>query len=176
MSLNSRAIAALGAVVVVGAATVGTSVAIAAGQTVPISHQATLTVGNSSVAAEPLCWNNGSAITEDLQQECQDKATEALKNGTLPTMDVVASDQVGVGVSPNVAKSGWWAFTNGGASSSGGRTSLSAYAKGPTWSGAQQANKVLNASGKTLVTVVEGDKNSDNPTAVWYFQLNTQDS
>ncbi|MEU8922866.1 hypothetical protein AB0D10_18300 [Kitasatospora sp. NPDC048545] len=176
MSLNSRAIAALGAVVVVGAATVGTSVAVASGQTAHISHQATLTVGNSSILAEPLCWNGGSAITEDLQQECQDKATEALKNGTLPTSDVVASDQVGVGVSPNVAKSGWWAFTNGGASSSGGRTSLASYAKGSTWSGAQQANRVLNASGKTLVTVVEGDKNSDNPIAVWYFQLNTQDS
>ncbi|GAB7181479.1 hypothetical protein ATKI12_1310 [Kitasatospora sp. Ki12] len=176
MSLNSRAIAALGAVVVVGAATVGTSVAIAADQTEHISHQATLTVGNSSFVAQPLCWNNGSPLTEDLQQKCQEDAQDALKNGTLPSSDVVASDRVGVGVSPNVADSGWWAFTNGGSSSSGGRTSLAVYAKGPTWSGAQQANKVLNASGKTLVTVVEGDKNSDNPIAVWYFQLNTQDS
>ncbi|WP_051709719.1 hypothetical protein [Streptomyces sp. NRRL S-350] len=176
MSLNARAIAAIGAVVVVGAATVGTSVAIASDQTAHISHQATLTVGNSSTVAEPLCWNNGSPITEDLQQACQDKATQALKDGSLPTSDVVSSDSVGVGVSPNVAKSGWWAFTNGGSSSSGGRTSLASYAKGPTWSGAQQANKVLNASGTTLVTVVEGDKNSDNPIAVWYFQLKTQDS
>ncbi|MFI8457623.1 hypothetical protein [Kitasatospora sp. NPDC085464] len=176
MSLNSRAIAALGAVVVVGAATVGTSVAIAAGQTEHNSHRATLTVGNSSTVADPLCWNNGSPITEDLQDKCQEDATTALKNGTLPTMDVVASDQVGVGVSPNVASSGWWAFSNGGSTASGGRTSLSAYAKGPTWSGSQQANKILNASGKTLITVVEGDKNSDNPIAVWYFQLNTQDS
>ncbi|MEU9041943.1 MULTISPECIES: hypothetical protein [unclassified Kitasatospora] len=176
MSLNSRAIAALGAVVVVGAATVGTSVAVASNQTEHISHRATLTVGNSSIVADPLCWNGGSAITEDLQQDCQDKATKALKDGTLPTSDVVASDRVGVGVSPNVAKSGWWAFSNGGSSSSGGRTSLSAYAKGQTWTGAQPANKVLNASGKTLVTVVEGDQNSDNPIAVWYFQLKTQDS
>ncbi|MFE6050867.1 hypothetical protein ACFQ6N_08940 [Kitasatospora sp. NPDC056446] len=176
MSLNTRAIAAIGAVVVVGAATVGTSVAIAAGQTEHISHRATITVGNSSIVADPLCWNNGSPITEDLQQKCQDDATEALKNGTLPTSDVVASDRVGIGVSPNVADSGWWAFTNGGSSSQGGRTSLASYAKGQTWSGAQQANKVLNASGKTLVTVVEGDKNSDNPIAVWYFQLNTQDN
>ncbi|WP_030057102.1 MULTISPECIES: hypothetical protein [Streptomyces] len=176
MSLNSRAIAALGAVVVVGAATVGTSVAIAADQTEHISHQATLKVGNSSIVAQPLCWNNGSPITEDLQQDCQDKATKALADGSLPSSDVVSSDAVGVGVSPNVADSGWWAFTNGGSSSSGGRFSLASYAKGSTWSGAQQANKVLNASGKTLVTVVEGDKNSDNPIAVWYFQLNTQDS
>ncbi|MFJ8628267.1 hypothetical protein ACIRD3_36265 [Kitasatospora sp. NPDC093550] len=176
MSLNSRAIAALGAVVVVGAATVGTSVAIASDQTEHISHRATLTVGNSSIVADPLCWNNGSPITEDLQDKCQEAANDALKNGTLPTSDVVASDRVGVGVSPNVADSGWWAFSNGGSTSGGGRTSIASYAKGPTWSGAQQANKILNASGKTLITVVEGDKNSDNPIAVWYFQLNTQDS
>jgi hypothetical protein len=176
MSLNSRAIAALGAVVVVGAATVGTSVAIASDQTEHISHRATLTVGNSSIVADPLCWNNGSPITEDLQDKCQEDANNALKNGTLPTSDVVASDRVGIGVSPNVATSGWWAFSNGGSTSGGGRTSIASYAKGPTWSGAQQANKILNASGKTLITVVEGDKNSDNPIAVWYFQLNTQDS
>ncbi|MET8544476.1 hypothetical protein ABZW03_28110 [Kitasatospora sp. NPDC004799] len=176
MSLNSRVIAALGAVVVVGAATVGTSVAIAADQTEHSSHRATLTVGNSSVEADPLCWNGGKPITEELQQACQDKATEALQKGTLPTKDVVGSDRVGVGVSPNVAETGWWAFTNGGSTGQGGRFSLFSYAKGPTWSGSQQANKVLNGSGKTLVTVVEGDKNSDNPIAVWYFQLNTQDS
>ncbi|MER7752645.1 hypothetical protein [Kitasatospora sp. NPDC097643] len=178
MSLNSRVIAALGAVVVVGAATVGTSVAIASDQTEHSSHRATLTVGNSSIAADPLCFNGGSAITEDLQQECQDKATQALKDGTLPTSDVVVSDRIGVGVTPNVGDTGWWAFTNGGASAGGqgGRYSLMNYAKGTTFSGSQSAGKALNGSGKTLVTVVEGDKNSDNPIAVWYFQLNTQDS
>ncbi|MEU9076611.1 hypothetical protein ACFYUY_15035 [Kitasatospora sp. NPDC004745] len=176
MSLNTRVIAALGAVVVVGVATVGTSVAIASDQTEHSSHRATITVGNSSIAADPLCFNGGSPITEDLQQECQDKATQALKDGTLPTSDVVVSDNVGVGVSPNVADRGWWAFTNGGSQGQGGRYSLFSYAKGATYSGSQQAAKLLNASGKTLVTVVEGDKNSDNPVAVWYFQLNTQDN
>ncbi|MFJ3218329.1 hypothetical protein ACIPLC_20715 [Kitasatospora sp. NPDC086801] len=176
MSLNTRAFAALGAVVVVGAATVGTSVAIASGQTEHSSHRATLTVGNSSIVADPLCFNGGSPITEDLQQECQNKATQALQDGTLPTKDVVLSDQVGVGVTPNVADKGWWAFSNGGSQAQGGRYSLFTYAKGPTYSGSQSASKVLNAAGKTLVTVVEGDKNSDNPVAVWYFQLNTKDN
>ncbi|MER6300945.1 hypothetical protein ABT247_15470 [Kitasatospora sp. NPDC001539] len=176
MSLNARAIAAIGAVVVVGAATVGTSVAIAANQTEHNTHRATLTVGNSSMTIDPLCWNGGSPLSEEQQQQCQDTATNALKAGTLPSSDVTPSDQVGVGVSPNVADAGWWAFTNGGSTTQGGRYSLFSYAKGPTFSGSQQAAKVLNASGKTVVTVVEGDKNSDNPIAVWYFQLNTQDS
>lgn len=176
MSLNSRAIAALGAVVVVGAATVGTSVAIAADQTEHISHRATLTVGNSSIAADPLCWNAGSPLTEDQQQKCQEDATKALHDGTLPTSDVTGSDRVGVGVSPNVADTGWWAFTNGGSANQGGRFSLFSAAKGPTWSGSQTANKVLNSSGKTVVTVVEGDPNQEAPIAVWYFQLNSTDT
>ncbi|MEU3569679.1 hypothetical protein AB0E96_14815 [Kitasatospora sp. NPDC036755] len=176
MSLNSRAIAALGAVVVVGAATVGTSVAIAAGQTEHISHQATLTVGNSSVVAQPLCWNNGSPLTEDQQQQCQLDATKALKDGTLPSSDVVGSDRVGVGVSPNVADTGWWAFTNGGSANQGGRYSLFSASKGQTWSGAQAAGKLLNSSGKTVVTVVEGDPEQESPIAVWYFQLNSKDN
>ncbi|MBO1414318.1 hypothetical protein [Streptomyces sp. FH025] len=176
MSLNSRVIAALGAVVVVGAATVGISVAKAAGQTEHVSHQATLTVGTSSIVAQPLCWNGGNPLSEDQQLKCQEDATKALQDGTLPSSDVRASDRVGVGVSPNVADTGWWAFTNGGSTGQGGRFSLFSYAKGPTWSGAQPATKLLNASGKTLVTVVEADQNSDNPIAVWYFQLNTQGS
>ncbi|MFE4513516.1 hypothetical protein ACFRMQ_04845 [Kitasatospora sp. NPDC056783] len=176
MSLNTRAIAALGAVVVVGAATVGTSVAIAAGQTEHISHRATLTVGNSSVVADPLCWNAGSPLTEDQQQKCQEEATTALKDGSLPSMDVEGSDRVGVGVSPNVADTGWWAFTNGGSSNQGGRYSLFSASKGQTWSGAQAAGKLLNSSGKTVVTVVEGDPNAEAPIAVWYFQLNSKDN
>ncbi|MFD5466054.1 hypothetical protein ACFWIQ_24945 [Kitasatospora sp. NPDC127059] len=176
MSLNTRVIAALGAVVVVGAATVGTSVAIAAGQTEHSSHRATLQVGTTSVAADPLCWNDGSPLTDDQQDKCRTTANEALANGTLPQSDVRASDRVGVGVSPNVAKTGWWASTNGGSSTQGGQTSLFSYAQGPSFSGSQPAGRVLNSSGKTVVTVVEIDKKSESPIAVWYFQMNTKDS
>ncbi|MER7849087.1 hypothetical protein ABTZ03_34680 [Kitasatospora sp. NPDC096077] len=176
MSLNTRVIAALGAVVVVGAATVGTSVAIAAGQTEHSSHRATLQVGTTSVAADPLCWNDGSPLTDDQQDQCRTKANDALANGSLPQSDVRASDRIGVGVSPNVAKTGWWASTNGGSSSQGGQTSLFSYAQGPTFSGSQPAGKLLNSSGKTVITVVEIDKKSESPIAVWYFQTNTKDS
>ncbi|MFF2074795.1 hypothetical protein ACFVXG_08555 [Kitasatospora sp. NPDC058162] len=172
MSLNSRVIAALGAVVVVGAATVGTSVAIAAGQTEHISHQATLTVGRTSIAADPFCWNNGSPLTDDQQDQCKTNATKALKEGKLPSSDVVPSDRIGVGVSPNVAKTGWWASSNGGSTTQGGQTSLFSYAQGPTFSGLKAASTVLNSSGHTLITVVEIDKKAEAPVAVWYFQLN----
>ncbi|MER7669309.1 hypothetical protein ABTY61_12680 [Kitasatospora sp. NPDC096128] len=172
MSLNSRVIAALGAVVVVGAATVGTSVAIAAGKTEHNSHRATLTVGTTSIAADPFCWNNGSPLTDDQQDECKTKATQALKDGKLPSSDVSASDRIGVGVSPNVADTGWWASSNGGSTAQGGQTSLFSYAQGPTFSGLRAASTVLNSSGRTLITVVEINKKAEAPIAVWYFQLN----
>ena len=124
------------------------------------------------MAADPLCWNDGSPLTDDQQDQCKAAATKALKDGTLPSSDVVPSDRIGVGVSPNVAKTGWWASTNGGSSSQGGQTSLFSYAQGPTFSGLQTAGSVLNASGRTLVTVVEIDKKAEAPIAVWYFQLN----
>ncbi|MFB7907871.1 hypothetical protein ACFXPX_00740 [Kitasatospora sp. NPDC059146] len=174
MSLNTRVIAALGAVVVVGAATVGTSVAIAAGQTEHNTHRATLQVGTTSTVADPLCWNGGSPLSDDQQDQCQTAAKQALASGDLPQSDVRASDRIGVGVSPNVAKTGWWASSNGGASSQGGQTSLFSYAQGPSFSGSQTAGKVLNSSGKTVITVVEIDKKSESPIAVWYFQLNTK--
>ncbi|MBV6702214.1 hypothetical protein [Kitasatospora aureofaciens] len=176
MSLDNRVIAALGAVVVIGACTVGGSVAFAAGQTAHSSHRATLTVGNTSIVQDPFCFNDGNPLSDDDQQKCQDSAAQALKDGTLPSSDLATSDRVGVGVSPNVADKGWLAFTNGGAQGQGGRYSLFSYSRNATYSGSQSAGKLVNASGKTLVTVVEGDKNMDSPIAVWYFQLNSKDN
>ncbi|MBP0451278.1 MULTISPECIES: hypothetical protein [unclassified Kitasatospora] len=177
MSLSTRVIAALGAVVVIGAATVGTSVAVASGRDEPVSHRATLTVGRSSMEVEPFCFNDGKPLTEDQQSECQDKASKALDEGKLPKSDVVASDRIGVGVTPDVADRGWWANTNGGGQASGGRFILAPAAKGSTYSGSVAASRALNASGKTLVTVVESDpKQPDAIYGVWYFELDTQDA
>ncbi|MFH8383624.1 hypothetical protein ACH4E7_22195 [Kitasatospora sp. NPDC018058] len=178
MSLNSRVIAALGAVVVVGAGTVGGSIAYASGQTEISDHRVTLTVGNSSQAQDPFCANDdGSPLSDDDQQKCSKKAQDALKAGTLPSSDVVLSDRVGVGVSPTVAKKGWVAFSNGGPLSGGGQFSVSSWSKnGSTYSGSHAAGQLLNASGRTLITVVEGDRDLESPTAIWYFQLNTQES
>ncbi|MFD5085074.1 hypothetical protein ACFVYP_31805 [Kitasatospora sp. NPDC058201] len=177
MSLSTRVIAALGAVVVIGAGTVGGSIAFASGQHEISDHRVTLTVGNSSFAADPFCFNDGSPLTDLQQEECQDKAAKALESGTLPKSDVVVSDRIGVGVSPEVADRGWWANTNGGQQGSGGRFILASAAKDTTYSGSVPASKALNASGKTLITVVETDP--DQPESiygVWYFQLNTQDN
>ncbi|MEV0530400.1 hypothetical protein [Kitasatospora sp. NPDC050463] len=177
MSLSTRVIAAVGAVVVIGAGTVGGSIAYAMGQEEPSSHRVTLTVGRSSMEVGPFCFNDGKPLTEQQQEECQDSASRALDAGKLPTSDVVASDQLGLGVTPDVADRGWWANTNGGQQAQGGRFILASAAKGSTYSGSVSASKALNATGKTLVTVVESDpKQPDAIYGVWYFQLNTQDA
>ncbi|MFI6848728.1 hypothetical protein OG535_22375 [Kitasatospora sp. NBC_00085] len=177
MSLSTRVIAALGAVVVIGAGTVGGSIAYAMGQDEPVSHRATLTVGRSSMETGPFCFNDGKPLTEDQQGECQDKASKALDEGKLPKSDVVASDMIGLGVTPDVADRGWWANTNGGGQASGGRFILAPATKGSTYSGSVPASKAINASGKTLITVVESDpKQPDAIYGVWYFELNTQDA
>ncbi|MFD0272725.1 hypothetical protein ACFVHB_02300 [Kitasatospora sp. NPDC127111] len=177
MSLSTRVIAALGAVVVIGAGTVGGSIAYASGQEAPSDHRVTLTVGNSSMEESPFCFNDGKPLTDEQQEQCQDKASKALDEGKLPKSDVVASDRIGLGVTPDVADRGWWANTNGGGQASGGRFTLATAAKDVTYSGSVPATKAINASGKTLVTVVESDpKQPDGIYAVWYFQLNTQGS
>ncbi|MEV6971909.1 hypothetical protein [Kitasatospora sp. NPDC093806] len=175
MSLSTRAVAGLGAVVVIAAGTVGGSIAYASNQHEISDHRATLVVGNSSLVADPFCFNAGQPLTEQQQEECQDKAGKALEDGSLPKSDVTVSDRIGVGVSPEVAEHGWWANTNGGQQGQGGRFILASAAKDATYSGSVPASKALNASGKTLITVVETDpKAPDAIYGVWYFQLNTQ--
>ncbi|MER5348872.1 hypothetical protein ABT093_00835 [Kitasatospora sp. NPDC002551] len=177
MSLSTRAVAGLGAVVVIAAGTVGGSIAYASNQHEISDHRATLVVGNSSQAADPFCFNDGNPLTDQQQEECQDKAGKALEDGTLPSSDVVVSDRIAIGVSPDVADRGWWANTNGGQQGQGGRFILASAARNATFSGSVPASKALNSSGKTLITVVETDpKSPDAIYAVWYFQLNTQDS
>ncbi len=172
MSLNTRAIAALGAVVVIGAATVGFSVNAATGEKKPSDHRATVTVGRSShEITRPLCGGGSAPLTEQEQADCQDLAKQELANGRIPTSDVVASDRIGVGVTPKVADRGWFAFTNGGQQ---GQFSLANANKGSTFSGLVPASGALSATGKTLVTVVEADPTTQDIYSVWYFQLKTQ--
>ena len=172
MSLNTRAIAVLGAVVVIGAGTVGGSIAYATGQPSPSDYRATVTVGRSShEITTPLCGGKSTPLSEQEQSDCQELAKTKLAAGDIPTSDVVASDRIGVGVTPKVADRGWFAFTNGGTQ---GQFSLANANKGSTFSGLVPASGALSATGKTLVTVVEADPTTQDIYSVWYFQLKTQ--
>ncbi|GAA5007576.1 hypothetical protein [Kitasatospora paranensis] len=173
MSLSTRAFAALGALVVIGAGTVGGSIAYANSEGAPPNpkQQATLTVGTSSVRAQPLCYNGGKALAQDVLAKCQADAKTASQKGTLAHLDVISSDRVGVGVSTEIADKGWFAFTDGG---SQGQTPLAQDTRKATWSGSVLASSVLNSSGTTTVTVVEADQAKQEILGIWYFQMNSK--
>ncbi|WP_031063846.1 hypothetical protein [Streptomyces sp. NRRL WC-3742] len=175
MSLDSRLLAALGAVVVVGAATVGGSVAFASDQTAHSDHRVTVTVGRNSSVHDPFCFNDGQPLSQADLRTCSADAKAAFAKNKLPSLDVRLNDRIGVGVTPTVSDTGWMASSNGGAESAGGEFPLMNYAKKVTFSGLQPATSVLNASGKTIVSVQEGSSNGKDLVALWYFVLNTKE-
>ncbi len=172
MSLSTRVIAALGAVVVIGAGTVGGSIAYASGKDSPKPRMATLTVGRSSVHAEPFCYDDGKPLGKDVIAKCQTDAKAAGDAGKLPSSDVRSSDKIGVGVDPGTADKGWFSFTDGGQQ---GQTTLSATKKGSTFAGMMPTTGLLAATPKTTVTVVEADEKTGDILAAWFFTLNNKD-
>ncbi|MGA5818297.1 hypothetical protein ACPC54_10605 [Kitasatospora sp. NPDC094028] len=177
MSLNPRVIAALGAVVVVGAGTVGGSIAYASNQTEISDHRVTLTVGRSSTAHDPFCYNDGQPLSDADQEKCLADANKAADANTLPGSDFKLSDRIGIGVSPQVADKGWMAISNGSGGTGSRQFLLAAYNKTSTFSGLVPAGNLLNTNGQpSVITVFEGDKGMKNPTAIWYFQLNAKDN
>ncbi|AUG79153.1 hypothetical protein CFP65_4404 [Kitasatospora sp. MMS16-BH015] len=174
MSLSTRAIAALGAVVVIGAGTVGGSIAYATGEDQPISHQATLTVGRSSIHAEPFasCYNDGKPLGKDAVAKCQTDAKKAADNGELPGLDVRNSDRIGVGVDPGTADKGWFSFTDGGQQ---GQAPISSSRTNTTFSGMLPVSGLLAQGKKTTVTVVQADEKTGDILAAWYFTLDNKD-
>jgi hypothetical protein len=173
MSLSTRGIAALGTVLVIGAATVGFSVKTAHDGDKPINRQVTLTAGGSSKASEPICWNHGKVFDTKTQLACQNKVPDLVRKGKLPTLTVGVGDRIGVGVDPKIADVGWYAFTNAGNSR---QTVLASARRHSTYSGSVAAPTVLTTDEETVVTVVESDTRvSDRIYGVWYFILKNKD-
>lgn len=170
MSLSTRAIVGLGAVVLIGAGTVAGSVAYASDQDHPSDHRATITVGRSSLEAEPLCSKDDGKAPID-NDECDQAIEQAIAKDQLPTLDITPSDQVGVGVTPVVAEHTWYAFTNGGPQ---GKSVLASARKDATYSGSVSAGTVMSSGKETTVTVIERDKTSGDIYGVWYFKLNNK--
>ncbi|WP_051969948.1 hypothetical protein [Kitasatospora azatica] len=171
MSLDNRVIAALGAVVVIGAGTLGGSIAYASSQDAPLKTQATVTVGRDSHRFEPSCYNAGKPLDAAANKACQLLSTQVAK---FKTVSVKTADRIGVGVDPDTAKNGWRAYTNGGAGQ--GNASVAPYQKDNTFSGLVPAVNVLTQVRDTTLTVIEFDPKtaeSQNPgiLAVWFLNL-----
>ncbi|MFF7632288.1 hypothetical protein ACFZB9_03940 [Kitasatospora sp. NPDC008050] len=173
MSLSTRVIAALGAVVVIGAGTLGGSIAYASGQPKPIATKATVTIGRSSqaFAPDPVCYNGGKPLDAAANQACAQFSNQPSQ---FRTLSVKTSDRIGVGLDPDSAKNGWRAYTNGGGGQ--GTATISNYQKTSTFSGLVPAVNVLTQVRDTTLTIIEFDpKTADSAKpgiiAVWFLNL-----
>ncbi|TQF03862.1 hypothetical protein E6W39_18560 [Kitasatospora acidiphila] len=170
MSLDTRVIAALGAVVVIGAGTLGGSIAYASGQTEPLSTQATVTIGRDSTRFEPSCYNGGKPFDDATNTACAALSNDPTK---FKSLSITSVDRIGVGIDVDSAKNGWSAYTNGGGQ---GNVALARYQKDNTFSGLVPATNVLTQVRDTTLTVVEYDPKTassgkPNYIAVWFVNL-----
>ncbi|MFJ5922929.1 hypothetical protein ACIQF6_10010 [Kitasatospora sp. NPDC092948] len=172
MSLSTSVTAGLAAAAVVGAGLVGFGVYQAVDNGKPPTNEATLVVGTSSVRAEPTCYNGGKAIAEADLAKCAQQAAKDSGDNKLTSLDVRASDRVGVGVPKDLADKGWYAFTGQGQN----RTPIIAGATGVTYSGSVSAAGLMTSDEKTMVTVAAVDKDTNEYYAVWFFNMNNQKS
>jgi hypothetical protein len=171
MSLSTPVIAALGAVAVIGAGTLGGSIAYASGKDKPLTTQATIVVGRDSFRFEPTCYNAGKPFDDNATKACTLLAAQTDK---LKSISVKTVDRIGVGVDKDTAANGWRADTNGGNSQGG--APIAPYQKDNTFSGLVPAVSVLSQARNTRLTVVEFDpktSNSQQPgiLAVWFVNL-----
>ncbi len=174
MSLSTRVIAGIGAVVVVGAATLGGSIAWASGKTKPASATATITIGRSSHQLDqPTCFDGGKPLSQEKLTECGKAQADVTKQASL---SVNSSDRIGVGVDKETAKRGWRAGTNGGAAGSQSGATLAAFQTDNTFSGLQAATSVLTSNRNTTLTVIgyapkSAGQAQPDIVAVWLVNL-----
>ena len=173
MSLN-RAVLALGAVAVVGVATVGASVAFAANQGKPVPNAA-VTVGSTWTQIKPLCYNAGKALTTKQQTACAAKVTAVLKAGSAKTITVPsANSSFSINMDQVVTDRGWFAQYQGGALVP---PTTKAYA-GPlssttvlTSTSSTTGTASVGSSGPVLIVEGTGTNQNSPVYGEWLFQL-----
>ncbi|KDN83744.1 hypothetical protein [Kitasatospora cheerisanensis] len=172
MSLSTPVTAGLAAAVVVGAGLAGFGIYTAVDNGKPAKNEATLVVGTSTVRAEPACFNGGKAISDADLTKCAQQAAKDSEAKKLTSLDVRASDRVGVGVPKDLAEKGWYAFTGSGQN----RMPIMQGATGLTYSGSVSATTLMTSDDRTMVTVAAVDQQTNEYYAVWFFNLNNQKS
>ncbi|MEZ0065100.1 hypothetical protein ABIA32_001088 [Streptacidiphilus sp. MAP12-20] len=174
MSLN-RGVAALGAVAVVGAATLGVSIPLAIHYGKPVSNVSVVAGSHwTQIAPLPECWNKGDALSDKQQAKCLAAVSAAVQGNKLPTAIVPsAGGSFGINVDQAVIENNhsWQAKGLTGALVP---TTKHAYA-GPlsittvlTTQDPQTGATSVGASGPVLVAEVDANKNIYGE---WLFQL-----
>lgn len=180
MSMN-RAVLALGAVAVVGVATVGASAAIAHHYGKPVPKIAVTTGANwTQLSPTPGCYNAGKPLTAQQQKACGNTYAALVKAGNLPTITVPANATFSINMDKLGADNGWSAQSIGSQpvaqtkQSYAGNLSASALIASANSAEAAAAQQAGQASAPPTMTsapilVTEGD--GTNVYGLWYFLI-----
>jgi hypothetical protein len=167
MSLN-RGVAALGAVAVVGAATLGWSIPLAVhfGQPKPL---VSVTAGSYWTQFAPLCWNNGDKLTPAQISACSDKLVRATTGTGAPTIPIAQNSTFMINTTKEIASKGWFA-------KAGQSSDLVALTHNQQVGNLPGAAATVSAQGAPgPVVVIEGD-GQNTVYGVWAFTLKQQDT
>lgn len=181
MSIN-RAVVALGAVAVVGVATLGFSIPFAVHQGKPVPNVA-VTVGSTwtqMAPADKSCYNGGKALTTAQKTACAAAVQKLLSTGKLRTVTIPSANSTfSINVDQIVADKGWYA---GGESGSLVPPTKDAYAGNLQATSVLQSTSqttggtTLNSNGPVLVLMGDGTSASSPVYGEWLFQLKVKGS
>ncbi|MEY9962892.1 hypothetical protein ABIA33_000918 [Streptacidiphilus sp. MAP12-16] len=168
MSLN-RGVAALGAVALVGVATLGVSYGIAssAGQPIP---KVSVTSGSTWTQFSPAstCYNGGDPLTAKQLAACGALIQKQANNATAPAISVAPNGTFMISVDKKLTEKGWTA--------SGGQTSLVSETKNYQASNLPVSSVIAAASSTSAAatsgTVLVLEQQGKTIYGAWLFQLN----
>ncbi|QMU74950.1 hypothetical protein GXW83_03395 [Streptacidiphilus sp. PB12-B1b] len=181
MSIN-RAVLALGAVAVVGVATVGASVAVANSKGKPVPNAAVLT-GSTWTQFKPLCYNAGKPLTAKQQAACTALVQKQLSSpSALKTITIANTNSTfSINLDQLAANKGW---TAGGQNGQLVPVTKHAYAGPlsvtPVLTSTSQSTGAASLADNGPVLIIEGQRSSTSPNAPvygeWLFQLKVKGS
>ncbi|MEZ0093900.1 hypothetical protein [Streptacidiphilus sp. EB129] len=176
MSLN-RAVVALGAVAVVGVATLGFSIPFASSKGHPVPN-ASVTSGSTWDQFAPAkdCWNDGKPLTAKQQAACVAALNNQIKGNALPTVEAGSNGTLLLNLDKQGADKGWSAFTLGNTNGTALVSNTKEQAAGPiATSSLFTVDQTTGAVSTTaVVRMVAGD--SSSVYGVWQFEVKQKTS
>ena len=180
MSIN-RAVLALGAVAVVGVATVGASAALANHYGKPVPKVAVTTGANwTQLAPTAHCYNAGKPLTVTQQKTCQADYVTLVKAGKLKTITVAPNANYSINMDKIGADKGWSAVsigsqpvaqTNRSYAGNLSAATLIATANSAEQQAAQQAGQTSAPAAMTSVPIQVTEGDGTNVYGLWYFLI-----
>jgi hypothetical protein len=180
MSIN-RAVLALGAVAVVGVATVGASTAYAVHAGKPVPNIAVVS-GSSWTQFKPICYNAGKQLTAKQISACNAVVQKQLTSAKLKTVTISsASSTFGINVDQIAADRGWSADSQNGEFVSATKHAYAGPLQAtPVLTTTSQSSGSSSVGSSAPVLVVESARTQTDQNAPiygeWLFQLKVKDS